>query len=372
MTDKTPPVREAEAEEYYADLEQKDLAPLWHLMTQTPEPTTSTLPHLWRWRDFYPSLLRAADVMRLADVQGGGEVERRVLMLVNPGLKHQHSATDTLVGSVQLILPGEVAPAHRHSTTAVRFMIQGDGAYTNVEGEKVSMDPGDLVLTPNWTWHDHGNESDEPIVWMDGLDRPLMQLLSAGFFEPYSGGQQPVSKPDEYSIRRYGATNLRPSWEPISAGPLASPQVIYKWQETAVALRRLADLGETSEYGEVGVSYTNPQTGGHVLATIGCAAYLLEPSAQTQAQRHTGSAVYHVISGRGQSIVNGKRLAWEKGDFFVVPSWAWHEHAGDDSEESFLFCMNDLPVFQALGLYREEAYEEHGGHQPVVKEPEIA
>jgi gentisate 1,2-dioxygenase len=232
-------------------------------------------------------------------------------------------------------------------------MIQGTGAYTTVEGERVTMVPGDLILTPNWQWHDHGNTSTEPIVWMDGLDRLLVQNLNAGFFDPYPQGSQPVTKPIDYSTKRFGSTSLRPVWEQVPTSRAPSPQIAYRWQETATTLRALAELGETGPFGEIGVTYVNPRTGGHVLNTIGCNAFYLAAGTRTRARRHTGSSVFHVISGSGRSVVEGQTLAWEKGDFFVVPPWAVYEHAAVETE-AFLFCMNDWPVMEALGLMREE------------------
>jgi gentisate 1,2-dioxygenase len=321
-------------------------------------------PHIWRWHEIYSQLQRAGEVMRLAETQGDGPSERRALLLINPALKAYNAATNNLTAAVQMIFPGEIAPAHRHSPSAIRFLIQGRGAYTTVEGEKVFMEPGDLVLTPGWTWHDHGNERNEPVVWMDGLDRLLIQHLGAMFFETHPTGKQELTKPAGYSTARYGPSNVRAISEPLSVGPGSSPQMCYKWHETVAALRRLADIGEKSRFDEVAVSYVNPVNGASIMSTIGCAAHLLSPASQTKAQRHTGSAVYHVVSGQGYSIINNARIDWEKGDFFVVPHWNWYEHANaSKSEEAFLFCMNDLPVMNAFGLYREEAYEKNRGHQ---------
>ena len=352
-----------DADQYYSNLEPMGLAPLWQLRTITREPQPQVQNHIWKWRDLYAQLLRGGEVMHLAGIQGEGSAERRALLLVNPGIKHLNSATNTLVAAVQLLLPGEIAPAHRHSAAAIRFLLQGRGAYTTVEGEKLPMEPGDLILTPNWTWHDHGSESTDPVVWMDGLDRPLVQQLSAGFFEAYPSGKQELTKLPGHSEAAYGATNVRPAWEPITAGPTYSPQFCYKWNDTAASLRRLAERGEKNRFDEVAVAYINPATGGHIMSTLGCAMQLVPPRSRTKAQRHTGSAVCHVFSGQGTSIFNGKPMNWEKGDFFVIPPWTWYEHRNDSDSETFLFQLNDLPVFQALGLYREQAFELNAGYQ---------
>ena len=358
-TSKPEPTQE-DAEDYYSSLEPMGLQPLWRLRTIPPEPKTQVQSHIWKWNDIYGQLLRAGEVMHLAGVQGEGPSERRALLLVNPGLKQYNSATNTLVAAVQLIFPGEIAPAHRHSAAAIRFLLQGHGAYTTVEGEKVFMERGDLILTPQWTWHDHGSESAEPVVWMDGLDRVLVQQLNATFFEAHPAGKQELTKLPGHTTATYGATNVRRAWEPLPAGPADSPQICYKWNDTVTALRRLAESGERNRFDEVAVAYVNPTTGGHILRTLGCAVQLLQPRSQTRAQRHTGSAICHVFSGEGTSIINGKPIAWEKGDFFVIPPWTWYEHANKSDTEAFLFHLNDLPVLQAFGLYREEAYEPNG------------
>src|SRR5919202_5890136 len=204
-------IREPEAaglEQFYADLEDNFLQGLWRVQTQTNEPRTAAVPHVWRGQMLRQQLLQAGELMTM-----DRSAERRVLLLVNPGLRAINAATHTLTAAVQMIKPGEIAPTHRHSATAIRFIIEGRGAYTTVDGEKLIMDAGDLILTPNWTWHDHGNETDTPIFWMDGLDRPLVANLNAMFFEPHADDRQAVTLPEDYSPRRYAGGHLRPTWE---------------------------------------------------------------------------------------------------------------------------------------------------------------
>ncbi len=351
--------REAAAtEQFYAGLEENCLQGLWRVQTQTNEPRTAAVPHVWRGTMLRQQLFQAGEMMTM-----DRSAERRVLLLVNPGLRAINAATHTLTAAVQMIKPGEIAPTHRHSATAIRFIIDGYGAYTTVDGEKLLMDPGDLILTPNWTWHDHGNETDRPIIWMDGLDRPLVANLNAMFFEPYAEDRQAVTRPENYSARRYAGGHVRPTWE-RPAGPF-SPQHAYPFRETYATLSHLAAMGEASPYDDVAVEYVNPQTCGPALPTLGCAMQLLRPGVRTQAHRHVSSAVYQVFRGRGYSVVNGQRLDWEQGDLFAVPTWAWHEHANASlSEEAILFSINDEPVMRALALYREQSYDGAGGHQP--------
>jgi gentisate 1,2-dioxygenase len=286
-----------------------------------------------------------------------------VLGFINPGLPDRYGATHTLWAGFQYLMPGEVAPAHRHSPAAIRFIIRGDGAFTTVDGDKCVMSRGDLVLTPPWTWHDHGNESDEPMIWLDGLDLPLVVEMEGQFYEAFAADAQPVAKPAGDSERRYGIGQLRPTWEKW-AGPF-SPLLNYKWARTEEALRRLATVGG-SPFDDVAMEYINPHTGGPLMPTLACWVQLIRAGVRTRAHRQTGSAVYFVFEGRGASVIDGQRFDWRTGDLFVVPTWAWHEHASADGE-AILFSVQDTPVMQALGLYREQAYPEHDGHQPVTR-----
>jgi gentisate 1,2-dioxygenase len=344
----------------YQDLERLHMVPLWKIAPRLlpREPQPQAIPYLWRWPEIASLAHRAA---RLVPIERGGE--RRVIAFMNPGLGGKWAATSTLWAGVQILLPGETAPAHRHSPAAIRFIIQGKGAYTTVEGDQCLMSPGDLVLTPPWTWHDHGNSTSEPVLWMDGLDVPFVRDMDAGFFEPFAGAQQPMTKPVNDSERRYGIGQLRPTWE-HPAGP-SSPLLNYKWEQTEEALERLATSG-ASPFDDVALEYINPHTGGSVLPTLACWIQLIRPGVQTKAHRQTNSAVYHVFRGEGYSVINGKRFTWNTGDFFVVPPWAWHEHANNARQGAILFSVQDTPILQALGLYREQVYETNGGHQAIT------
>ncbi len=347
-------------QQFYADLEHQHLVPLWNITADllSREPQPQMVPYLWRWAELAPLAQKAAE---LVPIERGGE--RRVLGLVNPGLKGKYGATHTLWAGVQILFPGERAPAHRHSPAAIRFVMQGRGPYTTVDGDRCVMERGDLVLTPPWTWHDHGNDTDEPMYWMDGLDLPLVGDLAATFFEPFPQEQQPQTGLN-LSERRYGIGQLRPK----GAKPLgpSSPLLNYKWEQTAQALYRLAEVEEDPFDGAV-LEYINPYTGGPVLPTLSCQIQLLRPQVHTKAHRQVNSAVYYVFEGQGYSVIGGQRFDWTQGDFFVVPPWAWHEHANVGEGEAILFSVQDTPVMVALGLYREEAYGESGGHQPVVR-----
>jgi gentisate 1,2-dioxygenase len=332
---------------------------LWELasqMTRRPEP--KAIPYLWK------SSLIEAMVRESGEVVPVGE-ERRALQLFNPGLDGRWATTNTMIAAVQLLLPGETARAHRHTPVAIRFIMEGDGAYTAVDGERVYMAPGDLVLTPSFAWHDHGNETDHPVVWMDGLDVPLVLALNAMAFQMYEDAREfPLTRPHNASTRLHGHVGLRPAW--VAERPRSSPLLLYAWDATWKSLDGLRDSAGDPHDG-IALEYTHPQTGGPVLPTMACWIQMLRPGERLRAHRHTGSAVYYVVQGAGETIIDGRRFAWSKGDIIALPPWALHEHANASPRDpAVLFSIQDRPVLEALGLYREEALTERDGHQAVT------
>jgi gentisate 1,2-dioxygenase len=294
-----------------------------------------------------PQLLKAGALVSTA------EAERRVLMFLNPGNPAQLGATATLYAAMQLILPGESARAHRHSPAALRLIVEGSGAYTCVGGEQVGMAPGDLVLTPPMVWHDHGNQGNDPVMWLDGLDIPLLLSLQCMFFEEFSGPTQPVVMPPRRSERLHGHC-LFPVQDVGSRSAQAySPIWRYGWTDARDALECLRQCGAADPFDGYLLRYANPVTGGEVLPTLGCRLQLLQRGSHTLAHRHTASAVYHVVEGRGYSLVDGVRFNWEQGDTFAMPIWYWHEHAAPETD-AVLFSFTDEPVINAIGQCRAE------------------
>lgn len=302
-------------------------------------------PVLWKWETVYSKLLEACEVMPES------LTARRSLLFENPGLGRS-GTTHTLLMGIQMIRPGEIAWAHRHTMAAVRFVIQGDGkVFTTVDGEVCPMENYDLILTPLWTWHDHRNATGNHAIWLDVLDVPLVLGLNAPFYEPYPGDQVQVMKPEvgEYLQKRVGS--LRPTWEEPKR--LNFP-MRYRWADTEALLRSLTQRA-ASPFDGVSLEYVNPMTGGPTLPTMSCWIQMLGPGERTQRHRHTSSAVYLVMRGTGTTVVDGKELEWGQHDVFAVPNWAWHEHINRSSgEDALLFSVNDIPVIQAFGLYREE------------------
>ncbi len=306
-------------QEFYRELEGKSMDALWRRHQQGDRPSEPLAPYQparWRSSDVLPFIKKAGDL-----VQPGPEAQRRVIQLVNPSVQSK-SATHTLSGNVQMVLPGEVAPSHRHTNAAIRFIMHGTG-----------------------------------------LDGPLVSgMLKVARYQQYPDELEPATKPLNASSR-FGA-GVRPMWQ---RGPtLISPQLLYPWAQTEQALRDLAKVG-ASPFDDVAFEYTNPTTGSHVLPTIGCCIQMLRPGVHTQAHRHCASAVYHAFRGRGSTIVDGVQIDWEEGDFFALPPWCWHEFVnGSATDEAILFHTTDLPVMESLGLYDEHAYEKDGGHQQVT------
>lgn len=335
---------------FYADLPNYQMAALWNVLEDalTPEPHIRSVPYLWKWAEVRPRVLRSGELVTAA------EAERRVLYFLNPGLPpEQLKAVGTLYAGIQLILPGEIARTHHHTPSATRFIIEGELAYTTVSGERTLMKRGDYVTTPNWTWHDHGNESDQPMLWLDGLDLPLVTELDAVFFELFetkTGTQvQPVERPMEDATHRW-AKNMLPTYQ-RHAGKF-SPILNYRWDDCRASLQALRE-DRGSPYDGVLLEYINPVNGGPSLPTMSAYLQLLRSGERTKAHRHTASSVYHVAEGQGHSVIADARFDWVTGDTFVVPSWATHEHASDGGE-AVLFSFSDRPVLESFDLYREQ------------------
>ena len=348
-------------ETLYSDMEKSRLTPLWRLEKDVmpPTPRPKAVPWLWKWSDLSGIADRSGD---LIPIERGGD--RRAIALSNPGLGGLPYATPTLWAAVQILNGREVAPAHRHTAQAVRFIIEANGGYSTVQGDKVYLERGDMVINPPWYWHDHGSDGDGRSIWMDGLDIPLNNFLDASFFEHAAGDAQEVTEVLDGSVLKYGVGQLRPAWEETS--PEYPPIFSYKWADTERALNNLARV-DSSPFDDVALEYTNPHSGRPVMDTISCWIQMLRPGVHTRAHRQVNSSVYYVHEGSGSTVIDGVRFDWAQGDMFVVPSWACHEHAnGSTGAPAILFSIHDTPVMVALGKHREEAYTENDGRQPVT------
>ncbi len=331
--------------EYYRALAPLHLAPLWEVLADliTPQPASRCQPALWRYDDIRPAIMRSGEII------SAREAVRRVLVLENPGMPGQSRVTTSLYAGLQLILPGEIAPAHRHTQSALRFVVEGRGAFTAVDGEKTVMNPGDFVITPSWAWHDHGNESDEPMVWLDGLDIPIAQLLDASFAEEYAQEAQPPGRPGGDSLARFGS-GLLPVDAPRHTD--TSPVFNYPYSRTREALEQLKRAEAWDTCHGIKMRYVNPVTGDYAIATIASFVQLLPAGFSGAPYRSSDAAVFSVVEGRGETVLDDTTLRWGPRDTFVVPSWTRHRHVAE--EEAVLFSFSDRAVQSKLGLWREQ------------------
>ncbi len=330
---------------YYDRIAPQHLAPLWtRLKSLVPvEPTPVGVAHRWGYDTLRPAVLESAEHI------SAREAERRVLILENPALTGSSQITQTLYAGLQLIMPGEVAPAHRHTQSALRFIVEGHGAYTAVDGEKTLMEPGDFVITPSWTWHHHGNEGSGPMVWLDGLDIPICAFFNSTFREDHAEEEAAVHRPVGDALARYGSGLLPVGWR---NGSLNSPVFNYPYARTREALQALTRAGAPDAHTGHLMRYINPTDGGWAMPTIATMIRLLPAGFATLPYRSTDGTVFTVVEGHGELRVGGQSLALTPHDIVVVPGWmAYTLHAADDL---VLFSYSDRVAQEKLGFYREQ------------------
>lgn len=328
--------------QFNAELKAKNLAGYWEISESETfrEPHASFAPCLWRWQDVHDAVAEAGNIIGLE------QVPRRVIRLCSPD---KGTTAQTFQFNIQLLQPGEHAVAHRHTQAGVRFVIRGKNTHCVVEGEALTMEEGDFLTNPNWTWHEHMNHSDQPVAWIDALDSPLVRFLEIGFHEPHKDGRQIVSKPAGAALAQFGA--MRPSWvEPIGNQP---PAFRYSWQDTERVLETVAE-NPGDPYDGIVLEYSNPLTGGPTLPTFSCGIQMLRPGEKTRSHRHTSSAIYHVFRGSGATVIDDVRYDWQAGDTLSLPQWRFHRHENSADQPAILFVMNNKPLLGALGYFREE------------------
>ena len=330
------PETSMERKDFYRRLDGRNAAPLWEVLGQiiTPEPRPASVPTVWHYDEIRPLLMESADLITAE------EAERRVLVLENPGLRGASQITQSLYAGLQLVMPGEITPSHRHSAAALRFIIEGEGAYTAVNGERVTMRPGDFILTPSWTHHDHGNPSNQPVVWLDGLDIPIVNAFDTSFAEHPDEGARPAS--DDTALLL-----------PLDSSPdrLAIPFFSYPYARSRKALEHMSASSPLHACHGTKMQFINPATGGYPMPTIGAFLQLLPAGFHGAGYRSTDATVFCVAEGRGRSFVGDNSFEWVEHDIFVVPSWCPVSH--ETRQEAVLFSFSDRPAQKALGLWRE-------------------
>ena len=357
MSTAPPKLSKADRQAFYSAIRQYHLSPLWEVLHALvpSQPNTPCLPAHWAYIDIRPYLMQSGQLITAE------EAVRRVLILENPGLPGQSAITQSLYAGLQVILPGEVAPSHRHTQSALRFVIEGHGAYTAVDGERTRMSPGDFIITPRWAWHEHGHdgllEVDEPVVWLDGLDIPMLRFFDAGFSENGGAASQTVTKPEGVNIHQYGA-NMLPVRHDAPFGQ-TSPIFSYPYERTREALHKLEQLAPIDAWDGVKLRYINPATGGAPMPTMATYMQRLPAGFAGKPYRQTDGAVFSVVEGSGSIHIGygQQSVTYQFGprDHFVVPSW--HTAKLSSEQGCVLFSFSDRPVHQALGIHREERIE---------------
>lgn len=340
------------AERSFSDrVKGRSAVPLWEIFSNvvSPTPRPSFDPRLWKYADLRPLLIESLDAVAIE------EAERRVLILSNtPG----NSITHSMFCGFQVVGPGETARCHRHTQAAIRFVVEGGDAFSAVDGERLYMSRGDFITTPSWTWHEHTNNGDTPLIWLDGLDVPLTNFLGATFAEGHPDGNQTILRPDDDSARRYGAGML-----PVDTVPGHSHSPIYKYPyEQCRATLESLRLGEMDPVHGIAMKYADPRSGGHVMPTLAAYLQLLPKGFAGTALRHTASQVFIVVEGEGQTKIGDSVFDWSENDVFVVPNWTWFSHAAP--RDAVLFSYSDRAALENLGLWREERDGGHGGGAP--------
>jgi gentisate 1,2-dioxygenase len=340
-----PDAVRAERRDYYEQIDRYSMTPLWEvlgrLVPRAPAPVIE--PVLWQYAEVRSHVMQAGSLI------SAEEAERRVLILENPGLRGNSSVTQSLYAGLQLIMPGEVAPAHRHTQSALRLVLDGEGAYTAVDGERTTMRRGDFIITPAWTWHDHGNLGQEPVVWLDGLDIPMARFFDTGFAEPGEAHSQSVGRAEGDALARYGSNMVPVDFRQPANAP--TKVFVYPFAQTRAALKIVAQ-GEIDPYHGHKQRFVNPATGASPMPTMGAFIQFLPRGFESLPYRCTDSTVFVCLEGEGEALVGDRVLRFQENDVFVVPSWRPLQlHAGRDA---VLFSYSDRPAQQALGLWREE------------------
>jgi gentisate 1,2-dioxygenase len=335
---------EAMRQDYYSRIDRHGMKPLWTVMSSLihDEPQSRCAPAIWHFDDV------KALVMESGGLISAEEAKRRVLILENPAVRGESRVTNTLFAGIQMIMPGEVAPAHRHVSSAIRFVLDGEGAYTAVEGEKAFMAPGDFVITANWAPHDHGNTSDKPMLWLDVLDVPAVNFFETSFAEDFDTPTQATTRQDGDSLSFYASGVLPDGAMTINRTPVIN----YTYARTRPIIERRMQAGDIDRNHGARVRYANPINGGPVLPTMGANLAMLPKGFRGAPYRSTDGTIFVCAEGEGSTNVDGEVLQWGPNDVFVVPSWKRYFHTA--AKQSVLFSISDRPMQEALGIWRED------------------
>ncbi len=337
--------RAQEMDAFRADLAANHLQPLWDIMRRLApkEPVRGGDPIYWAW----PELRR--HVARAGELVTAEEAERRVLVLENPAFPGEGRATNSLYAGVQLIMPGETAPSHRHTASALRLVLEGSGAFTAVDGERVTMVPGDFIVTPSGTFHDHGNDTDAPVMWLDGLDVFVVNLLNAPFGEDHPQSRQPLRRPEGDALARYGSGLLPHGF---ARGGTRSPMFCWPYSRTRPALHTLRHSEPVDPSLGLRMDFVDPSTGASPIRTMTASMSLFPKGFRGQPYRSISGSVMAVVEGTGRVRVGDAEWAIGPHDVFIVPSWSWQTFEAD--EDLVVFGFSDEALQRYLGFWRDE------------------
>ena len=327
--------------DYVDALRSANLVPLWPALRTLLPPTrphTATQTTHWPWAAIRPLLLRAGELTPIE------KAERRVLVLANPGRGLDNlQASSVIYLGMQLVMPGETAPNHRHTPNAARIVVEGEGACTIVSGERCEMHHGDLVLTPSGMWHEHHHEGSGPFMWLDVLDLPLMVYLDVSYViqgEPQARDSRATA---------YSAPGVVPRLHGQRSAS-RHPLLRFAWEHTRAALETLAARSPSDR--RVEVAYVNPETGGDALDTIAFSSIMLRPGEAQELPRASPARVFHVVDGTGRSVVDERTIDFVRGDTFCVPGLSRVTLAnGSSRAPAFFIVADESPVHRKLGVY---------------------
>ncbi len=361
------PNRDAALKSLYDDIAAKSMFPFWAQSSDVTNDEIKQLmggkkavPYAWSCeKDIEPILNQAVELITMDDS------ERRSLVLVNPGLAPKRATVSTMYTAYRLNDANEIMPPHKHSPSAIRFGLKGKGNFTGVDGENIVFGPGDMVLTPNDTWHNHGTVGGEQALNLSVLDFPLVETLNAvhfdhNYMEEENGKmvkkkQQSERFTPDYSQRIYGYGGLMPrfaSKEKRGAG-FSSPMFVYRWDMMRELLERHKDW-DGDPYEALMAEYIDPTSGQPVFKTITFFAQMLRPGEKTLPVRQTGNLLVSPFEGRGHSIIDGQRFDWKEFDTLAVPGGTWCQHVNEsDKDPLFLFIASDEPTLKKLDLFKK-------------------
>jgi gentisate 1,2-dioxygenase len=335
--------------QFSAEIGGMDMMPLWERDASAMTPGTKCVPSIWHYVDVRPALMRSIDLISKR------QAERRVLVLENPSLRGSTYIVNSLYAGLQAIAPGEIAPTHRHTPNALRFLIEGEGGYTAVGGEMITMRPGDFVVTPSWAWHDHGNLGKAPVVWLDGLDTAIAKFFGAAFREDYADETHPVVKSEGESFATYGANML-----PLAgnAGKLHSPILMYPYERSREALEHLKRADRIHPAHGAKLRYSNPLTGGHPFPTMSTFMQLLPAGFRGRNYRSTDNSVFVIVEGRGVVEIGDRPFEFAPHDVLAAPAWSRIRFVTE--EQCVVFSYSDRSAQEKLGFWREDVEGDEG------------